>query len=382
MANRKRIVVGYLYNANGMAAWNIEVATALHNVGHQVLLVCSALVKLPVGLPFEVLVLQDEIPKRNFFQFVVYHIKRVFNKRNGFAFKLDQLLRERNQQPDLYLFNQSNLIDPRVSIPQYIKASTYPSNLVTYLNSVLLTINFKTSSLKQIINQFVEVIGWYFTDWYAYKRVQGVLCHTEALAKELKAKGVNAFAVPPPIMISEPNLTTHEKLIFLTVALGVEDKRKRIPWIIDHFLASGVKGELHVIGHASEAIKEHYADYAHKVHFLGSVPREKMPEIYKRSDVFLFASTSDTWGYVLTEAMSHALIVIAPDLYPYDYIVSDERFLFPMYDGEAFQEKLHQIEKTPNLTADRYFFRQRAKTEFSHEQFVKKLSHISNLMAS
>jgi glycosyltransferase involved in cell wall biosynthesis len=48
-----------------------------------------------------------------------------------------------------------------------------------------------------------------------------------------------------------------------------------------------------------------------KVFFLGEVEKEKMPEIYKQSDIFVFPSLRETTGTVLLEAMSFKQAIVS-----------------------------------------------------------------------
>lgn len=374
MGLKKTIIVGYLYNSNGMAAWNIEVATALQSSGHDVVLIHSKEIILNKQYPFRTI--SFDIEKNfNFLSRIVFHITRIYNKRYGFAYQLDSHLRSLGIEPGLYLFNQSNLYDSRVLAPQFIKASTYPTTIKNYLKSYFLIADFKNSSVKNLINHFVEVIGWYFTDWYAYKNASGILCHTKSLSDELNTYGVKAYFLPPPILVNHEilNMELNDRPVFLTVALDLEDKRKRISWIIDNFLKSGVQGELRIVGSASEQFIAQYSNVKSRIKFLGKVPREEMKDIYAKADIFLFASNSDTWGYVLTEAMSHGLILIAPDLYPYDFIIGDKKYLYPLNDSLEFQRKIKMFSGNKASISDKEFFVNRAVNEFSHEGFAMKL---------
>jgi glycosyltransferase involved in cell wall biosynthesis len=46
---------------------------------------------------------------------------------------------------------------------------------------------------------------------------------------------------------------------------------------------------------------------------LGTVHRDKLPEVYGQSDVFVFPSHSDVWGHVIDEAMAMGCAVVASD---------------------------------------------------------------------
>lgn len=50
-----------------------------------------------------------------------------------------------------------------------------------------------------------------------------------------------------------------------------------------------------------------------QVQFLGGVPWDKMPDLFRQADAFLFTSLRDTSGSVVLEAMAHALLIITLD---------------------------------------------------------------------
>jgi glycosyltransferase involved in cell wall biosynthesis len=52
---------------------------------------------------------------------------------------------------------------------------------------------------------------------------------------------------------------------------------------------------------------------AHRVNFLGRVPRQQVEDLYASSDAFLFPSFREPSGSVVFEAMRHGLPVIAAD---------------------------------------------------------------------
>jgi glycosyltransferase involved in cell wall biosynthesis len=50
-----------------------------------------------------------------------------------------------------------------------------------------------------------------------------------------------------------------------------------------------------------------------RVHFLGRVPWDRMPDLYRGSDIFLFTSLRDSFGTQVLEAMGHSLPVVTLD---------------------------------------------------------------------
>jgi glycosyltransferase involved in cell wall biosynthesis len=52
---------------------------------------------------------------------------------------------------------------------------------------------------------------------------------------------------------------------------------------------------------------------AERVRFVGSLPRERLPDVYAAADAFIFPSTTDTQGLVLAEALAAGLPVVAAE---------------------------------------------------------------------
>ncbi|HTW83055.1 MAG TPA: glycosyltransferase, partial [Candidatus Sulfotelmatobacter sp.] len=50
-----------------------------------------------------------------------------------------------------------------------------------------------------------------------------------------------------------------------------------------------------------------------RVRFAGTLPRERLPDVYASADAFVFPSTTETQGLVLAEALAAGLPVVAAD---------------------------------------------------------------------
>lgn len=61
-------------------------------------------------------------------------------------------------------------------------------------------------------------------------------------------------------------------------------------------------------------ILSHEIGVAHRVHFLGLVPHDRMPEIYSMADVLVLASSHEGWANVLLEAMACGTPVAATNV--------------------------------------------------------------------
>jgi glycosyltransferase involved in cell wall biosynthesis len=56
------------------------------------------------------------------------------------------------------------------------------------------------------------------------------------------------------------------------------------------------------------------ASQSERIHFTGKIPREELPELYSSSDVFVFPSTTDTFGMVVLEAQACGLPSVVSDV--------------------------------------------------------------------
>jgi len=87
-----------------------------------------------------------------------------------------------------------------------------------------------------------------------------------------------------------------------------------------------------------------------KVHFIGFVPFEEVPNYLRAADFFGFASTTETQGLVTMEAMAAGLPVIAVDASGTRDIVQNEvQGLLVELDAEAFSRAVDQLLVSPEL---------------------------------
>jgi glycosyltransferase involved in cell wall biosynthesis len=95
---------------------------------------------------------------------------------------------------------------------------------------------------------------------------------------------------------------------------------------------------------------------AHRVSFLGRVPRAQVEELYASSDVFLFPSFREPTGGVLIEAMRHGLPVIAADRGGPSHLVDDDSGIKvpvenPVQLAAALANAIRQVAGSPSLRA-------------------------------
>lgn len=172
----------------------------------------------------------------------------------------------------------------------------------------------------------IEAASRMFCNWCTQ-----IVAPTKKLKEELLSYGVKK---PIRIIPSGLDLTIFENIKkgFLRGKIKIKDtdrillyagrlgKEKSIDFLIRAFEIVSEKDKntvLAIVGDGPE--KSKLQDLAksfglqNKVYFLGNIDSEYMPQIYKDAEMFLFASTTETQGLVILEAMASGLPVVAVD---------------------------------------------------------------------
>jgi phosphatidylinositol alpha 1,6-mannosyltransferase len=83
--------------------------------------------------------------------------------------------------------------------------------------------------------------------------------------------------------------------------------------------------------------------------FTGRIAGRDLSETYASADVFVFPSTTDTFGNVLQEAMASRLAIVAADVPQTREVVGDAGLLIAPNDAQAMAAALRSMLATPNL---------------------------------
>ncbi len=76
---------------------------------------------------------------------------------------------------------------------------------------------------------------------------------------------------------------------------------------------------------------------------LGAVPYEALPERYRRADLFVFPSYTESFGHPLVEAMASGLPVLAADVPVNREMCGDAAAFFPTFDSRALAELIEGL---------------------------------------
>lgn len=142
---------------------------------------------------------------------------------------------------------------------------------------------------------------------------------------------------------------------FVVGHLGRLTQEKNIPFLVASIIRfmqfhSGTR-PVHCLiagsGPLENAIKSLFANagLAERLHLAGVLEEEDLSDAYHAMDVFAFASTTETQGMVLTEAMASGIPVVALDAPGVREVLIDgiNGHLLPVADEHTFADALHHV---------------------------------------
>lgn len=171
----------------------------------------------------------------------------------------------------------------------------------------------------------------YLSDLAGYRRADLVLANTEVAAEALRSRGFEAVCVPPPIEVDTEPLARRDGQALRLAFCGhpLAQKRKGLRFLFEALPAVRRRPlVLTLVGGMDSSLEqgvERMRDAGVEVRVLGRVPREDYLELLaNETDLLLFPSLYEEWGYALFEALGRGVPALAFDLYPFSEII-DER---------------------------------------------------------
>jgi len=108
-----------------------------------------------------------------------------------------------------------------------------------------------------------------------------------------------------------------------------------------------------------------------RVYFLGKIKREKLPEIYSAADLFLFPSTTDTFGMVVLEAQACGVPALVTDEGgPKNIILPEETgYTLPINEPNAWISKIEEIISSININNYEWNLKKQKAIENAKKRF-------------
>ena len=195
-----------------------------------------------------------------------------------------------------------------------------------------------------------EDVAWKYTTAF-FNRFPQVTTPSEAMQRELMAHGLRSpvaavsNGVDTDLFIPPPEVQADDSRPLTLIHVGRLSYEKRVDVVLRAFallVTDHPEARLLIVGEGPEAdeLRTLAADLgvSDQVQFAGFVSHDQLPGIYQQTDLFVTASTIETQGLVVLEAMSCGLPIVGvdalalPDLIQHDingYLVppGDERML-------------------------------------------------------
>lgn len=366
------VVVGWLYNTNGMGTWCAEAAHSLSLCGYMPVVVVRPGVAYTPQHPCKVLTYQIVapvgLPQRILRKLAAWWpLGRPVAQTLHFVPHILALLAAEGITPLCFMLNQSSLLSTATAAPQWVVGWAWPPHANGYFQKI-----FRPSS-QGLATRLREALFWYRMDNYAYRHATGVLSVSGALHRYLTARGIQSRLVWPglaaPAVAAQPTVPASDAPpVLLIAALGLEDKRKNIAWLLDCVaqIPAHLPYRLVLAGAASPAFEQSVRARLPQASFTGLLSRTQLLQHMRQADIFLMGSVVEDWGYVQVEAMAMGMVVVAPAQVPCSEIVGDDSCLFiPGSNVDCVQKLNALLAAGPALQEYKARFRKRYEQCFS-----------------
>lgn len=154
--------------------------------------------------------------------------------------------------------------------------------------------------------------GKIFRNVAKHETVHVLNVYDKSLMEKIGCKRI--FLIPNFIYSNSSEIIRCNKFIVLFVG-RLDIYHKGIDLLVDIILKLKTNIEFHIIGNGEgKNVIEELAKKQTNVKYLGEVNDEVLSQEYARASLFILTSRYETFGYVLLEAQSHGLPIVAFDL--------------------------------------------------------------------
>ena len=170
----------------------------------------------------------------------------------------------------------------------------------------------------------------------------------------------------------------------ILLSVGRIGPEKRLDFLIDVFVRIANKfPNVHLVfggdGTTRKDLEQHAAQtpVADRIHFLGMVPHEELPDVLHDATIFLSASTTETQGIAMLEGVAAGLpvVAVADDAFEGFFEDNGNGYIVPLDEG-VFAQKLSDLLNDP-VTRKRFGERSVELSDaFSIETQVKSLEKL------
>ena len=266
--------------------------------------------------------------------------------------------------PELVQFLVSQSDFDVIHAHSHLYFSTNVAGLKRTLDSVPLVITnhglYSQSAPKLAFDIYLRTLGR-----WTFNRADLLFCYTEADERRLRSIGVSSRIEVVPNGIdtnrftpagSTSDLIEREGQVLLFVGRLVRGKRPDM--LIKAFaevLEEYPDAELYLCGDGPLRQKlvslSNELSLEDSVHFLGQIPYDEMPQVYRSSDVFVLPSQAEGMPRTLLEAQANGLQIVTSDLEQLESALTPNVITFDGDDTKSLVDSLVTgIKRTPGQT--------------------------------
>ncbi|MEC1154373.1 glycosyltransferase family 4 protein [Cytobacillus horneckiae] len=252
--------------------------------------------------------------------------------------------------------------------------------LVSLGSKIVITEHYSRVQNKELTVQQIELLR------KIAKRADKFLCVNEFLPKSIEElTGVQRdFIIVPNVVapiFSREKETKNDVYRFISIGRLVKDKKFDL--VIEAFVKKFkdvTNVELIIVGGGEEYtnLKKQIVslNMEHKIRLTGFLKREETAQILASSNSYVTASSFETFGVPLVEAMSCGKPVISADTSPLKQYISEERgFLFKVDNLESLASAMEKMYEQRFINKS-YEIAEFAKMNFSERAIAEKLFSI------
>lgn len=197
-----------------------------------------------------------------------------------------------------------------------------------------------------------------------YNRCEVVISPTELIAAELRAAGVRrplkivSNGLDLETFHGEPRQLAGEEIRYLHAGrISFEKNVDILLWAFSRIRQEQPRARLDIVGDgpalSSLRVEAERLGISGSVNFMGFVSREELARLYPRYDCFLTASTMETQGLVVLEALASGLPAVGVDSYALPELIHPEEngYLARPFDDQEIAARALQITSDGELYA-------------------------------
>lgn len=204
-----------------------------------------------------------------------------------------------------------------------------------------------TQAMLDELRQFVEV-----EPWRAVVNPYGVNLQsripTQPEGENSKSEGDKS---PPVRLLYVSVYGEHKNFSTLLKAMPLLNRDGAVKFHLRTTLDPASEVGAWTVTHRSDLELASRADVAPYVERLGVLGREETEELYHRSDIFVFPSLSESFGFPMVEAMAHGLPIVAADTPVNREICAGAAVYFSPFSVEELAQQVRALAGDPGLRA-------------------------------